>query len=558
MTTRLAAFAAACFAITAAAQTHPSVVTRALEPAAEDLARLNLVSAWRIYLPVENRSDSIATVQPIGDQVYVQLKSGRVIAIQAVADVKTFRRPGDVIWIYRPTHAPGTIRPLAAAPKEIYLVHGQRFSILDRADGKVKFTEELASTGAAQPAVDSLSVMIPLDNRQIVSYSHTNLIAGYRPPKPYEAPDPVHKISLAPEASEALSTPNNRSPSIGMLETVRPPFHRASDAVDSSPSLGMLKQVRPPYREADASRSPSVGLLPNLRNFHDLTNKESITRVQFLWQLVVGGYLKDQPIVSDDPTDPEGERLISSTGRVVFLALRESDRTNSISTEYSLEADATAPLTNHGDYLYVATADSNLLSLSIRELREPSMVANTLARGKFTTGGPIMLKPLLTEESLYVVGARWGLTKLKKGTLEPQWIETLPDGRTRAKANADVIRVLGVNGSYVYAEDRQGHLIVIDAIRGSTLSKFDISSFSFPVINEANDRIYLASNSGLLICAHDRLRVKPELLRKPVAAKKQVDPPPGDPKVDPKPPEEKKDPKPPEEKKDPKVPEEKK
>jgi hypothetical protein len=566
MTIRLTAFTVLVLSISAAAQTSRSVVTRALEPAAEDLARLNLVPAWRIYLPVENQGDSIVSVQPLDDQVFVQLRSGRVIVIQAFADPKTYRKQGDVLWVYRPAQAPGTIRPLAVSAKEVYLVHGQRFLILDRLDGKVKFSEEMTSTVAGMPGVDATNVYIPLDNRKIVTYSHTVVIPGYRPPKPTEAPDPIRKLTLVPESADALSTPQNRSPSIGILETVRPPFHRGTDAIDSSPSVGMLKNIRPPYREADATRSPSVGPLPNLRNVHELTNKDSPTRIAHVWELFSPGYLRDQPIISDDPQDPEGERLISSTGRIVFTCLRDTERINTISTEFHTEADVTAPLTNHGDYLYVATADSDLQSISIRELREPSMAANTLPRGKFTTGGPVFEKPLLTEDSLYVVGARWGLIRLKKGTLDPLWLETLPDGRTRARPNADVTRVLGVNGSYVYAEDNRGRLVVIDAIRGSTLSTFDISAFSFPVTNESNDRIYLASNSGLLICLHDRLRVKPEILRKPTAAPKKVEEPVPDPKppeVKPpdakppvaKPPEEKKDPAP---KKDPKAPEEKK
>ena len=231
MTTRLAALTALVLSISAAAQTSRSVVTRALEPAAEDLSRLNLVAAWRIYLPVENQGDSIVTVQPLDDQVFVQLRSGRVVVIQAFADPKTFHKPGDVVWVYRPALPPGTVRPLAANAKEVYLAHGQRFLILDRADGKVKFSEELASTVAAGPALDATNVYIPLDNRKIVAYSHTAVIPGYRAPKPYEAPDPTRKVTLIPESANALSTPQNRSPSIGMLETVRPPFHRG-DPID--------------------------------------------------------------------------------------------------------------------------------------------------------------------------------------------------------------------------------------------------------------------------------------------------------------------------------------
>jgi hypothetical protein len=308
-----------------------------------------------------------------------------------------------------------------------------------------------------------------------------------------------------------------------MLETVRPPFFRSLETIDHSPSVGNLKTLRPPYREVDATRSPSVGLLPNLRDVHEQTNKSAPTRIKYLWELLAPGLLKYTPVLTFDPTDPSYDRITSSTGRSVFTAGREAPRTNNISTEYQTEADVSAQLTNYGEYLYAATADSNLLALSMRELREPSLAANSLPRGKFTTGGPIFQKPLVTDDSLYVVGDRWGLIRLKHGTLEPMWNERLPDGRVRARVNEEVIRVLSVNSTYVYAVDRLGRLLVIDAVRGSKLSSFDTSQFSVPVMNDVNDRVYLAANSGLLICLHDRQRVKPEWTVKPVAPPKKAD-----------------------------------
>ena len=106
MTFRLATLTTALLAAAAAAQAPPGVVTRALEPAADDLARLNLVTQWRLYLPVETVGDAVATVQPIDDQVFVQLQSGLIIALQADANPKTFRKAGDVLWTYRPAPPP--------------------------------------------------------------------------------------------------------------------------------------------------------------------------------------------------------------------------------------------------------------------------------------------------------------------------------------------------------------------------------------------------------------------------------------------------------------------
>ena len=539
MSHRSAAVFALLFAAAAAAQVPQNIASRALEPAADDLARLNLVTAWRIYLPVTSRGDGIATVQPFNDQVYVQLDSGVVVAIQSQEDPKTFRKAGDVIWTFRPVHRPGIVRPLAVGPKEVYVVHGIRLMILDRADGKLKYTEDMAFTAQNAPAVDNFALYIPLGNRRIVAYSHEAKIPGYRPLKPIEYPDPVTRVGLVAQPADALSTPQHRSPSIAILETVRPPFFRSLETIDSSPSIGMLKTLRPPYREVDISRTPSVGLLANLRDVYELSNKEAPTRIKYLWELVTAGMLKNTPVLSFDPAEADSERLIASTGRTVFTAGREAPRTNTILTEFMAEAEIVAPLTARGDYLYVATADSNLISLSIRELRERSLAVNTLPRGKFTTGGPVEQKPLLTEDSLYVVGDRWGLIRLKQGSLEPMWSERLPDGRVRARPNSDVERIISVSGSYVYAWNRRGQLLVIEAVRGGTLSSFDISAFSVPVTNELNDRLYLASNSGLLLCLHDRARVRPELLVKPAPVKKAAPEPEPEPK---KGPEEKKGP----------------
>jgi hypothetical protein len=561
MSFRLASLTTALLAMLAVAQAPPRVITRSLEPAADDLLRLNLVTSWRLYLPVENRSDSIVTVQPFEDQVFVQLQSGLVIAIQADANPKTFRKAGDVLWTFRPSRPPGTVQPLVVGPTEVYAIQGQAIIILDRTDGKMKYAEDMESTAVAGPAVDSFAIYIPLDNRKMVSYSHVAKIPGYRPPKQYEAPDPVHRTSLAAEPADALSTPQNRSPSIARLEVLRPPFRRGTDSIDSSVSIGMLRTLRPPYREADSTASPSVGMVRYLRDVQQLTNKESITRIRFMWELPVGGRLVSSPVLTADPLVPGSERIHAATGRTIITALRESTRTNVSENDYLMEADVSAPLSSFADNLYVSTADSNLVCLSIPELREAALAANSLPRGKFTTGGPILQRPVLTDDSVYIVGDRWGLMRLRHRTLEPLWNERLADGRVRPRPNEDVAYILSVSPSYIFGLDRRGKLVVVDAIRGSTLSSFDVSAFSLPVTNEVNDRVYLASNSGLLLCLRDRLRVVPELDRKPVAPKKPVDEEPMKeqpkfdvPKVDPpkKAPEEKK---PPEDKK---APEEKK
>ena len=522
MTYRLAALTAALSIGTAVAQ--PPTTHRAKEPAAGDLDRLSLEVGWRMYLPVVDRADGIASVQPADDQVFVQLRSGRVIAIQAEFNPKTFRKAGDVLWQYRPVGQVGGIRPLAVGPTEVYLAHGDQLLLLDRADGKVKYNEELKSTASGPPVADAHSIYLPLANRRIVAYSHTKRIPGYRPPRPFEAPDPVINLSLAVQPTEALSTPQNRSPSITALETLRPPFKKAENQIDFSPSLASAKTVLPPYRAYEGARAPSVAPLPSLRDLYSASDKSSPTRIKYEWELLTGGMV-DQPVVlTGDPAVPNLDRLSSATGRVIFTAHRDSlEGLNAITTEYVATANVSAPLVAQGDVIYVATADNNLISLSIRELRQPTQAGNTLPVGKFTTGGPVEQKPVLTDDSVYVVGTRYGLIRLRRSSLLPMWTEMLADGRVRPRPNVDVTRVLAVNSSFVYALDRQGRLLVLDAARGQTLSALPVEGFDFHVTNELTDRLYLASGNGLLISLHDRRRRAPEFLQKaaaPPAAKK--------------------------------------
>ena len=56
----------------------------------------------------------------------------------------------------------------------------------------------------------------------------------------------------------------------------------------------------------------------------------------------------------------------------------------------------------------------------------------------------------------------------------------------------------------MYATDASGRLLVLDRNRGTQLAGYDPGDFVVPISNESTDRLYLASNDGLLLCLHDR------------------------------------------------------
>src|SRR5205085_801336 len=79
----------------------------------------------------------------------------------------------------------------------------------------------------------------------------------------------------------------------------------------------------------------------------------------------------------------------------------------------------------------------------------------------------------------------------------------------RSDKNAD--RVIGANEELVYVRDRQGRFLVYDAKRATDparkksapLGSADLGEFNVHIVNTASDRVYLASDNGLIVCVRD-------------------------------------------------------
>jgi outer membrane protein assembly factor BamB len=125
---------------------------------------------------------------------------------------------------------------------------------------------------------------------------------------------------------------------------------------------------------------------------------------------------------------------------------------------------------------------------------------------RYTSGTNLIRKPFAvqvvdgdkTERDLYVTAEDKGLSRLNQDTGEPLWNIRKND------FNPDGDRVLAVNPKFVYATDRSGRLLVLDRKSGAQLSRFDLRDFVFPVANADNDRVFLASNDGLIVCLYDK------------------------------------------------------
>jgi outer membrane protein assembly factor BamB len=186
--------------------------------------------------------------------------------------------------------------------------------------------------------------------------------------------------------------------------------------------------------------------------------------------------------------------LISPDGKVVGYSkvLREGFSSTE-AYRFSTEGRIRVAPGQYGEIGYVGSDDSTVYAININ---------NGKLRWRHTTGSAITRRPIALEKDLYVTSAREGLARIDRETGDALW--RIPRGDVLVPANVDGDRFLAANERFVYATDGSGRLLVLDRKRGTRLSMLDTSDFRFPVINESTDRLYLASNDGLIVCLHDR------------------------------------------------------
>ncbi|MCE9533599.1 MAG: PQQ-like beta-propeller repeat protein, partial [Planctomycetes bacterium] len=159
---RLAALAGLLlFAAPSLAQTQSSVYTEPVLPSSRDLDRLNLTMAWKAYVPMDARSDGIATMQLIDNQIYVQTRSNLLIVYSAAT--------GEESWRVRLPKRNLPSFPVAVNHFDVLVVNGPNFFILDRRNGKLKYTIDLPSTVAAGLAADIEQCFVVLSSNRVIS-----------------------------------------------------------------------------------------------------------------------------------------------------------------------------------------------------------------------------------------------------------------------------------------------------------------------------------------------------------------------------------------------------
>jgi outer membrane protein assembly factor BamB len=175
---------------------------------------------------------------------------------------------------------------------------------------------------------------------------------------------------------------------------------------------------------------------------------------------------------------------VTSSGNVLFLKKYDQAPPDA----YQMSGNVVAPMGQHGSMAYVGSEDYSLYALNVDKRH---------LAWRFLASAPIVVKPVVTDRDVFVTGYRHGLYRVERDTGREIWLNQRAD------------RFLSTNQQFVFALDRTGVLLVLDYARGGTLAQFDMRDWTIPVPNELNDRFYLASQDGQILCLRHRAETTP-------------------------------------------------
>ena len=153
--------------------------------------------------------------------------------------------------------------------------------------------------------------------------------------------------------------------------------------------------------------------------------------------------------------------------------------------QFETDAPLSAPIVRYKNMLLLASEDFNFYSLDIR---------NGRPGWQFTAGVVIRRAPILIDDDVYLFPEQGNMYKLSAQTGHSYW--SLPRMQD----------FLAASSSRVYVADRHNNLTILSREHGEPLGMFPLDKFTRHLANDRSDRIYVATDSGLVMCLHERGR----------------------------------------------------
>jgi outer membrane protein assembly factor BamB len=189
------------------------------------------------------------------------------------------------------------------------------------------------------------------------------------------------------------------------------------------------------------------------------------------------------------PPVPIADRLlfVSENGRMYHV----NRMTRDLVYRFKSQATLSAPMATYRSTVLLASEDLSLYSVD---------VARGHVRWQYVAGRPIQRAPIVVRDEVFLMPNRGGMLRLSanKGD-DPAvfWQQPLVEDFVAASPD------------HVYATDARQNLVVLSRQTGSELGVLPLPRFTKYYQNSRNDRLYLATESGLVIALRETGREFP-------------------------------------------------
>jgi outer membrane protein assembly factor BamB len=206
--------------------------------------------------------------------------------------------------------------------------------------------------------------------------------------------------------------------------------------------------------------------------------KRKFTLPYVRWFFNVGSPLANPPIAAKD-------RVIFAGNNGVVFASSLQER--NILYRFITNSKVSAPISFRDRTYYVATEDYNLYAVDL----------NGQLRWRFASGFPIVRQPVPLADDVLITPEGVGLMCVSNADGKLRWI------------NDAAYRVVGVSQKRIYAVSSTMRFLILDRADGTTVGSWFSPDFPITAYNQTTDRIFQATERGLIQCLAERENVTP-------------------------------------------------